>query len=378
LVTSWSIFYFILGPLIVGSRVAFGMPCATDTDCITFGNGCYNNNGTCVIGICQNGPSHYRGDGYIYCINGVSAAYCCQGSGGTANISPVSEGSAANCSSNPCAPSAPVCGNAVCESGEDCNNCAADCPCPGVTTSAGTCGTWQYGAQVCTNTGIGWACAASGSPTCIKPLAAGTVCTLGGFGTGHCDGSGCTCMPGVTTTAPTCAGQGAGCACTLASACALSDGLYELAGYNSFDCDSNHYCCCPMPATTPPLPSTTPPSCIGDGTAGCVNPSDCCNGCCGGGGVCGCVTTSPPTTTPTTTTPPTTSSTFCSTPGVCQAGETCSNCPADCGVCPTTSPPTTPAPPTTSAPPSSGPPPVLPAGTRIQLKEDSQADVAPK
>lgn len=42
--------------------------------------------------------------------------------------------------------------------------------------------------------------------------------------------------------------------------------------------------------------------------------------------------------------------------GICQESESCSNCPQDCGVCPTVSPPPPTSPPPTSPPPTSPPP----------------------
>lgn len=180
-----------------------------------------------------------------------------------------------------CKPAAAVCGNGMCENGESNASCPADCKPAGAVCGNGFCETGESNASC---------------PADCKP--AGAVC-----GNGMCENgeSAATCPADCKTTGGSCVGkcggQSTGCYC---------DDL----------CSNNNDCCADYQAVC--KGSTCTPKCVAN--AVCGAPDGCggkCTGTCTAGLVCNASKVCAPSTAK------------CGN-GICETGETSTNCAADC------------------------------------------------
>jgi hypothetical protein len=175
------------------------------------------------------------------------------------------------CDAGRCA-NQPYCGNGLCDIAETCETCPADCGCNGHACLRGACCVPSCTGKTCGDDGCGGSCA----PGCNK-----------GF---LCDGGQCVDMPSC--------GNGS-CEPTLKEDCSSCP----------FDCVCSTGRRCLASTCCDPAATCTGKQCGSDGCGGTCGPcgpgASCLDGRCKGDVFCG--------------------------NGACEPGETCSNCPADCG-----------------------------------------------
>ena len=96
----------------------------------------WNECGNCNSGTiqCDGSCKGQKGNDGDSCSNNTN---CCSGvcCAGTGTCGPCTTTTTNSPTTTTTAPGGPVCGNGICETGENCTNCAADCPCPPTTTT---------------------------------------------------------------------------------------------------------------------------------------------------------------------------------------------------------------------------------------------------
>ncbi len=279
------------GRIDVVNTLALVTPCSSNGDCDD-GLWC-NGSETCSAGSCQAGTP-------IDCDDGVD---CTDDS--------CNEGSQ-SCDHTPNGGGGSACNNGVCEPGEDCQNCAADCRSKqnGSPNSRYCCDGDLPGCGDARCSESGWSCGGGGSPTCCGD---GT-CETGEDGTncpadcacqsaGDCDdGNACTidaCTGGLCSNTPI--------DCDDGDACTTDSCSGGTCSHDPVDCDDSDAC------TTDSCNSgsgcvNTPPACqdndgccpsgcndtndndcggpCGERNDPCTSGADCCSGLCKGNGRC--------------------------------------------------------------------------------------------